>query len=79
LQEIVYRALERDPKNRYGSAREFAWDLEHQYQVGVAERSELTDWQWRREPVSRRVTFYAVLALIPIVVFSLLVYVAKHA
>ena len=27
LQEIIYRALERDPKNRYAKAREFAWDL----------------------------------------------------
>jgi serine/threonine protein kinase len=79
LQEIVYRALERNPANRYSSAREFARDLEHQDQVGVAERTELTDWSWRREPVSKKVMLYAVLALIPIVVFSLLVYVAKHA
>jgi serine/threonine-protein kinase len=79
LQEIIYRALERDPKNRYGTAREFAWDLEHQDQVGVADRAELQNWQWRREPVSKRVMFYALLALIPIVVFGLLVYVAKHA
>ena len=27
LQEIIYRALERDPRNRYGSAHEFAVDL----------------------------------------------------
>jgi len=79
LQEIIYRALERDPKNRYGSAREFAWDLEHQDQVGVADRAELQDWKWRREPASKRVMFYALLALIPIVVFGLLIYVAKHA
>ena len=39
LQEIIYRALERDPENRYATAREFAWDLEHQDQVGVAERA----------------------------------------
>ncbi len=29
LQEILYRALERDPKNRYASAHEFLTDLEH--------------------------------------------------
>jgi serine/threonine-protein kinase len=29
LQEIIYRALERDPKNRYPNAHDFAWDLEH--------------------------------------------------
>jgi eukaryotic-like serine/threonine-protein kinase len=79
LQEIIYRALERDPKNRYGSAREFAWDLEHQDRVGVAERSELHDWKWRREPVSQRVMFYAFLAMIPVAVFGLLLYVARHA
>src|SRR6516165_565012 len=42
LQEIIYRALEREPKNRYATAHEMAWDLEHQDQVGVAERAELT-------------------------------------
>lgn len=30
LQEIVYRAMEREPANRYQSAREFAHDLQHQ-------------------------------------------------
>src|SRR5208283_2148563 len=40
LQEALYRALERDPKSRYGSAREFAWDLTHLDQVGVADRAE---------------------------------------
>jgi len=29
LQEVIYRALERDPKNRYATAREFASDLAH--------------------------------------------------
>ena len=41
LQEIIYRALERDPKNRYSTAHEFAWDLEHLDQVGVEDRAEL--------------------------------------
>ena len=27
LQEVLYRALERDPKYRYGKAHDFAWDL----------------------------------------------------
>ena len=34
LQEVVYRALERDPKSRYAKAREMAWDLAHLDQVG---------------------------------------------
>jgi hypothetical protein len=36
-------ALEREPSNRYVTAREFAKDLEHQDQVGIAERPELHD------------------------------------
>jgi len=55
LQEIIYRALEREPKNRYASAREMIWDLEHQDQVGVAERAELKDWR------PRRIAFYQML------------------
>ena len=78
LQEIVYRALEREPKNRYASAHEFAWDLQHQDQVGVAERPELRDWKRRRTPWLRRLLFYAMLALIPVVVFGLLLYVARR-
>ncbi len=78
LQEIIYRALERDPGNRYGSAREMAWDLEHQDQVGVSERAELSEWKKRRSPWQRRLLFYLMLAAIPIFVFSLLIYVARH-
>ncbi len=78
LQEIIYRALERDPKNRYATAREFARDLEHPDEVGVADRAELRDWKKRRTPWIRRLAFYAMLALIPVVIFGLLLWVAKH-
>ncbi|PYU90873.1 MAG: hypothetical protein DMG25_16190 [Acidobacteria bacterium] len=78
LQEIIYRALERDPSKRYASAREFAWDLEHQDQVGAAERPELRDWKWRRRPWPRRILFYLALALIPVIIFALLLYVARR-
>lgn len=79
LQEIIYRALERDPRNRYATAREFARDLEHQDQVGIAERAELTDWKVRKSNVPRRILNYALLALIPVVVFALLLWVARKA
>src|SRR5690349_17141511 len=78
LQEIIYRALERDPKNRYPTAREFAQDLEHPDQVGVAERPELREWKNRRQAWPRRLALYAMLALIPVVIFGLLLWVAKH-
>jgi len=78
LQEIIYRALERDSKKRYASAREFAWDLQHVDQVGVADRPELRDWRQRRASGVRRVLWYVALAMIPIVIFALLLYVARH-
>jgi eukaryotic-like serine/threonine-protein kinase len=78
LQEIIYRALERDPKNRYATAHEMAWDLANQDQVGVGERQELTNYRKRRSQWPRRIAFYLMLALIPVVVFSLLIWVAKH-
>jgi serine/threonine protein kinase len=77
LQEIVYRAMERDPRNRYASAKEFARDLQHPDQVGVAERPELRDWKRRRTPWARRILFYVAMALIPIVIFALLLLVAR--
>ncbi len=78
LQEIIYRALERDPAKRYPSAREFAHDLEHQEEVGVADRDELTNWRTRRKPRTRQILVYAAMALIPIVIFAILLWVAKH-
>jgi len=60
------RALERDPKSRYRSAREFAWDLAHLDQVGVAGRPELRDWKRRRTSWAAEDLFYLGLALIPV-------------
>jgi len=78
LQEIIYRALARDPRNRYATAREFAWDLQHQDQVGVPERVELREWKPRRPPWTRRILSYVGLVLVPVVVFGLLLLVAAH-
>ncbi|MGH9374914.1 MAG: serine/threonine-protein kinase [Terriglobia bacterium] len=77
LQEVIYRALERDPRKRYANAHEFAWDLDHLDQVGAAERPELRDWKKRRSPWLKTALFYLALALIPVIVFGLLLYVAR--
>ena len=76
LQEILFRAMERDPHHRYATAGEMAWELEHQDQVGVEERM--------REPVSkkparlsgRKIMLYAALALVPLLLFGLMVKLA---
>jgi serine/threonine-protein kinase len=77
LQEILYRALERDPKNRYAHAREFKRDLEHPDQVGVEDRPELRDWQQRKSQTARKVLYYGGLAMIPVVIL-LLMFLLAH-
>ena len=78
LQEVNYRAMEREPRNRYASAREFAHDLEHLDQVGVAERVELREWRKRRSWKRRRILLYVALAMIPVVIFCLLILFARE-
>jgi eukaryotic-like serine/threonine-protein kinase len=78
LQEIIYRAMERNPVNRYASAREFAHDLANPDSVGVADRGELRDWKVRRSPRRRVVLLYIGLAMIPVVIFILLFLAARH-
>ena len=78
LQEVLYRALERDPKNRYMRAQEFEQDLKHLDQVGVEDRPELRDWNKRKSHTSRAVIYYVALALIPVVILLLMILVARH-
>ncbi|MGA2632664.1 MAG: serine/threonine-protein kinase [Terracidiphilus sp.] len=78
LQEILYRALERDPRNRYSKAHEFAWDLAHIDQVGIEDRKELRDWQKRKSQLSRKIFYYGALALIPVAILLLMILVAHH-
>jgi eukaryotic-like serine/threonine-protein kinase len=77
LQEVIYRALERDPRNRYANAHEFALDLSDLNRVGVAERPELRNWKKRSAPPLRKVLMFAALALVPIAIFALLFYFAR--
>jgi serine/threonine-protein kinase len=78
LQEILYRALERDPKNRYATAQEFIRDLEHPEQVGIEERPELLHWQKRKSQLSRKIIYYSALALIPVVILLIMVLISRH-
>jgi len=78
LQETIYRALEREPKNRYASVRELAWDLQHPETVGVADRRELHEWKRQRNANSRKVWLYVALALLPVAIFVLMVLLAHR-
>jgi serine/threonine-protein kinase len=77
LQEILCRALERDPRHRYATASEMAWDLEHQEQVGVEEGNRRVSLR-SRLPGGRKMLLYAGLALVPILIFGLMVLLARR-
>ena len=81
LEEIIFRALERDPRHRYGNAHEMEWDLEHQEQVGVEDRGFHPARRGRLSGLNRfnkRILLYAGLALVPIVLFVLMLVLAKR-
>jgi len=77
LQEVIYRALEREHKNRYASAHELALDLRHLDRVGVAERKEVLEWKKSSAAKSRRALLFTVMALIPLLIFALLLYFSR--
>jgi eukaryotic-like serine/threonine-protein kinase len=78
LRETIYRALERDPRDRYVTARDFAWDLEHPDHVDIGNLLARTsdDQELDSKPTLR--WSYFALALIPIIIFALLLLVAHR-
>jgi serine/threonine-protein kinase len=74
LDFILSRALERNPNDGYTRAREFAYDLEHQDQIRVAESAAPRSG---RKLLPKRVLFYGALAILPLMIFALMLYVAR--
>jgi serine/threonine-protein kinase len=77
LQEIVLRALDRDPDRRYASAQEFASDLSHPDEVAPVHRSALVDLRQQPAARPRSLVSYLVRALLPTVLFGFLLYLAR--
>jgi serine/threonine-protein kinase len=78
LEEILNRALERDPRRRYQTASEMEWELEHQELVSVDDGERRPIQRGMRLPGLRRMLLYAGLALVPILIFGLMVALAKR-
>jgi len=76
LEEILFRALERDPRHRYATAHEMIWDLEHQEQVGVDDGRATGRSSKRR--LNKRMLLYAGMALVPVMLFALMLLLAKR-
>lgn len=82
LEEIIYRALERDPRARYANAHEMQWDLENQEQVGAEGRGPAAQGYRVNVPLakrfSKRTLLYACLVLVPAALFGLMLMLARH-
>jgi serine/threonine-protein kinase len=78
LQEILCRALEREPRHRYSTASEMAWELEHQEQVGVEEAERRPLLRGLNLPGVRRMMLYAGLAMVPVALFALMLLLARR-
>jgi eukaryotic-like serine/threonine-protein kinase len=82
LEEIIYRALERDPRHRYANAHEMQWDLENQEQVGAEPRGQSAQRRGANVPLAKRFNkktlLYACLVLVPVALFGLMLMLARH-
>lgn len=78
LQEILNRALERDPRHRYATAMEMAWELEHPELVGVEEEGRRPPRLSGGAPGLRKLLLYAALALVPLALFGLMLILARR-
>lgn len=78
LEEVLYRALEREPRNRYQTAHDFAWDLDHLDQVRFEDRSRSRQAVAPLGGGSRKALLYSALTLIPILILLALLFVARH-
>ena len=79
LEEILYRALEREPRHRYATASEMMWDLEHQEQVGVEPRGDRPAGHAnKRSKLTGKLLLYGALIIVPVVLFALMLVLARR-
>lgn len=78
LQEILFRALEREPRHRYATVSEMAWELEHQELVGVEDRGGRTAVETARRKMDRRWLIYGAMVLVPVLLFVLMLMLARR-
>ena len=77
MQEILYRAMERDPQDRFASAREFAEALAHPECVELIDRAARKERKPARLPLLKRILSYTMLLVLPLTIF-VLIFLALH-
>ena len=78
LEEILYRALEREPRHRYATASEMMWDLEHKEQVGVEPRGARPAGYLNKSPeLRKKLLLFSALVVVPILLLVLMLSLAR--
>ena len=77
LEEILYRAMERDPENRFAGAREFSEALAHPEFVEIIDRSARATAKPARLPFLKRIMSYTMILMIPVVIFALILFAVR--
>jgi serine/threonine-protein kinase len=78
IEEILFRALARDPRHRYSTAADMAWELGHQEIVDVQSGHHLPASRRRFALNGRRMALYAALALVPLALFVVMLLLARR-
>jgi serine/threonine protein kinase len=81
MQEILYRAMERDPEDRFGGARAFAEALAHPEYLEVMDRSTRKECKKKSlslAPFLKKILSYTMLLMIPVVIFTTLILLVTH-
>ena len=78
MQQIVLRAIDQTPKYRFASAHEFAQDLVHMQDV-VVDESGVSQRSYRTTAArNKNLLFYVAIAVIPVVLFALMMLFAHR-
>jgi serine/threonine protein kinase len=72
MQEILYRAMERNPEDRFASAREMAEALAHPECVEVIDRTARKESKPAHFSFLKKILSYTMLLMIPVVILSLI-------
>ena len=81
MQEILYRAMERDPEGRFAGARAFADALAHPDCVEAIDRSARKESKKKSlsfTPFLKKILSYTMLLMIPVVIFTTLILLVTH-
>ena len=79
LQEIIYRALERDPDQAISERPRICPGPGTPGKSGRGRPSRIDELETRdARPVGRRILFYIMLALIPVIVFGFMLFIARQ-